>query len=271
MRPSPKNQTIKKSDKSFFEGENFSILELSEYVSRISKLLNEIENVKGEYKTLFENQELNYKNLKNDSKKQIDNELAKLKSKFQFLVQQVIKKAKHLKGDPGDKGDDYVLTKEDKLEIASMIEPSRIETVTKETVIKEVPVIKETKIEVENKLTKQQLIEFLKELPEKIFEIKHINTLEERLRSLGTNSGGFVGGGQGSWKQKHLIGNIDGVNRVFTFTGEEPAIYSERVFLNYLEQNPFTDYAISYQTMTVTYTTAPDATLSGLPHIIRYM
>lgn len=92
-------------------------------------------------------------------------------------------------------------------------------------------------------------------------------------RQSSTKKGGstILRGGQGSWKQKQLSGTIDGVNRAFTFSGDEPAEFSERVFLNYLEQNPFTDYAINYSTRTVTYTVAPDISLLGLPHIIRYM
>lgn len=83
--------------------------------------------------------------------------------------------------------------------------------------------------------------------------------------------GVVVKGGQGSWKQKQLSGTINGSNTIFTFSGEEPAEFSERIFLNYLEQNPFTDYSINYKTRTITYTTAPDASLSSLPHLIRYM
>lgn len=101
-------------------------------------------------------------------------------------------------------------------------------------------------------------------------EIDHIKGLENRLNYLTSKMMlGGGGGGQGSWKQKQLSGDINGVNTVFTFAGDPPTEYSERVFLNYIEQNPFTDYTISGTT--ITYTTAPDASLSGLPHIIRFM
>jgi hypothetical protein len=80
------------------------------------------------------------------------------------------------------------------------------------------------------------------------------------------------GGGQGSWKVKALSGTMNGVNTVFTYSGEMPAENSHIVELNYQPQNPLSDYALSASggTVTVTYTTAPAADLNGLSHIIRY-
>ena len=69
------------------------------------------------------------------------------------------------------------------------------------------------------------------------------------------------------WQQKNLTGTINSSNKVFTFEGSAFAKYSETVYLNYVSQNPFTDYNILGKT--VTYIVAPDASLSGLPHIIR--
>jgi len=112
----------------------------------------------------------------------------------------------------------------------------------------------------------------IKLLPEEGLEIRHIKNLRAELRNLASKTmlGGAKGGG-GSWHQKTLSGDIDGSNKVYTFTGVEPAEFGERVFLNYIEQNPVNgDYTINYKTNTVTYDAAPDASLSGKPHIIRY-
>lgn len=118
--------------------------------------------------------------------------------------------------------------------------------------------------------------EAFKDLPKGIFKIEHVANLEQQLRSISAKAAGVgsspMRGGQGSFKQASLSGTIDGLNTVFTFAGEPASQYSERVFLNYVEQNPIVpDYTINYKTNTVTYTVAPDASLSGLPHIIRYM
>jgi len=96
------------------------------------------------------------------------------------------------------------------------------------------------------------------------------NNLRNTIRVSGRKLGGTGGGGGGAWYQQNLTGTINGSNTIFTFTGNKPAQYSERIFLNYTEQNPLVDYTINYSTKTITYTVAPDASLSGLPHIIRY-
>ena len=122
-------------------------------------------------------------------------------------------------------------------------------------------------------LTIKEFKALFKALPEGFLQIENIKDLERQLRDLSSKAGaaikfGGAGGGQGSWKQKVLLGDINGANTVFTYAGEGAAEFSERVFLNYIEQNPFTDYTISGNT--VTYTVAPDASLSSFPHIIRY-
>lgn len=98
-----------------------------------------------------------------------------------------------------------------------------------------------------------------------------IKGLEEELKKIETGgSGRNVGSFFAKrifWQQKNLTGTIDGVNTVFTFEGKEPAQYSDRIFLNYIEQNPLTDYTIAGKT--ITYTVAPDISLSGSSHIIR--
>lgn len=100
---------------------------------------------------------------------------------------------------------------------------------------------------------------------------KAIKGLEDELKRIETGgSGRSVGSFFAKrifWQQKNLTGTIDGVNTVFTFEGKEPAQYSEKIFLNYTEQNPLTDYTIAGRT--ITYTVAPDGSLSGSSHIIR--
>jgi len=118
--------------------------------------------------------------------------------------------------------------------------------------------------------TFEMFIDFVSKLPEgKKFKISDIENLDRILREIGSKSAAPSGGGQGSWKQKALTGDIDSVNKIFTFVGDPPAEFSERVFLNYIEQNPFTDYTIVGST--ITYTDAPHSSLSAFPHIIRYM
>ena len=80
-------------------------------------------------------------------------------------------------------------------------------------------------------------------------------------------------GGEGSWKVKNLSGAIDGSNTEFTVAGDKPATNSHHVVLNYQEINPLTDYTVTYANglITITYTTAPDISLAGKSHYIRYM
>ena len=115
------------------------------------------------------------------------------------------------------------------------------------------------------------ITKLLKKLLKKELEIGKIKGLETRLRSI-SSSAMLGGGGQGSDKVKVLTGTIDGANTDFTYSGVLPAENSHRVILNYQEQDPLTDYTVSASggTVTVTYVTAPDASLSGLRHIIRY-
>jgi len=98
-----------------------------------------------------------------------------------------------------------------------------------------------------------------------------IRGLEEELKKLEASNGrsGILGVARRVFfQQKNISGTINSSNVTFTFEGKNPQQFSERVFLNYIEQNPLTDYTIAGNT--ITYTTAPDTSLSGLPHIIRY-
>lgn len=122
------------------------------------------------------------------------------------------------------------------------------------------------------KIDEEKIInQIVKLILNKKLKMENIFGLTETIRHLSSQTmlGGIVKGGQGSFKQKQLTGAINGINTVFTFAGDPPAEFSERIFLNYIEQNPFTDYTVSGNT--ITYTVAPDSSLSELPHIIRFM
>ena len=181
--------------------------------------------------------------------------LSSFASKFENKVQEADDKIKTIhKGEPGDKG--------------APGESPDIDRIV-ELVLAFIPLPKDGKDAFLDEKAMMNLI--IEKVLEKGLEIKDVKNLEERLRNLGSKValGGHGGGGQGSWKQKTLSGTINGSNTIFTFAGDPFAEFSEHVYLNYISQNPFTDYTISGNT--ITYTTAPDASLSGFPHIIRGM
>lgn len=172
---------------------------------------------------------------------------------------------KPIPGKPGKDGEDYVLTEKNKEEIAKKIKVPIVEKIVEKTeVIKEKPVVTEITKLIEKDITPEQLAEKLLTLKKQWIPIDMIdgdfNTKVARPVVV-------PGARPAYWQQKNLIGTIDGVNRTFTFEGEIPVEFSERVFLNYVEQNPLTDYVLTAKT--VTYTVAPHESLSGLPHIIR--
>ena len=114
----------------------------------------------------------------------------------------------------------------------------------------------------------EEVIEELKR--KKAIRAEHISGLTEHI---GEIRNAVMRGGQGSWKIKNLSGSINSSNKIFTCSGDKPADNSHHVYLNYLEQNPLADYTLTYAngTITVTYATAPDTSLSGQPHYIRFM
>lgn len=113
-------------------------------------------------------------------------------------------------------------------------------------------------------------------IKERPLKVEHIDGLKEELsatRSAALLQSG-VRGGQGQWTVKNLTGAINGSNKVFTCPSGNPAASgSHHVMLNYQEQNPLADYTISFSsgTITITYTTAPDSSLNGFPHYIRFL
>ena len=249
------------------------IFDIAGEINKVAEIANELEKLKREYRLKIADLE----QLKNKTETEIEKDLKELNANFVkdafkiiqnsslFVIQKFEEKLQEAKnelnrariiqkGDTGDNGKDGISP-----DINSIVK----------NVINLIPLPKDGKDAVIDEI---KIIEaIIKKLLEKGLEIKNIKNLEETLRHLSSKTmlGGKMGGGGGSWKQKQLSGTINGSNTVFTFAGDPPAEFSERVFLNYIEQNPFTDYTISGTT--VTYTTAPDASLSGFPHIIRFM
>lgn len=98
-------------------------------------------------------------------------------------------------GDKGDKGDDYILTRSDKEEIASFIEVPVVEKVIEKT-----EVIKPIVTEIAKHETAEQIIDKINSLEERV-EIKAIkgltNWLNNLKKSIREKSGGGGGGGMG--------------------------------------------------------------------------
>lgn len=244
------------------------VLELEKIKIKFERKITELEDVINQTKTEVANK---FGSVKSEFLSQANGFLIELRNDIFSLLSKEAQKIESYKENAektfahiqtitkGDKGDPGTPGKNGISPVADLIVKN---------VLKLIPLPKNGKDAIVNE---KELIEIIiKKLLEKKLEIKDIKNLEETLRHLSYKtmlSGN--GGGQGSWKRKILSGTVDGSNKIFTFAGDPPAEFSERVFLNYTEQNPFTDYTITGTT--ITYTTAPDASLSGLPHIIRYM
>jgi len=244
--------------------------ELVKKVEELNNSLRDASALKDKIETEFDSNVSNFQ----DEYKQICSDIDALIADVKDTISNV------QKGDAGVDGSDYVLTEQDKKDIAKTIKVPIVEKVIEKIeVIKEQPIVTEiTKVTNEVKevaiTDKPDVIVDKINDSKKLIDKSKIKGLEQELRSIASKASGVgtgVRGGQGSWSQINLIGTIDGNNTVFTFSGLPSAQYSERIYLNYIAQNPMTDYTINYKTNTVTYTVAPDISLSGLPHIIRYM
>lgn len=282
MRPLPKYQ--KPKPRPIMENENPSIFSAVEDIAEIQSILKRLSQFQKDYEKLYDDQNESYANLRDSTRKSIDDQMRKLQTEFKNSVKEVLLRIGKITSeirngedrDDGKPNDPYSLTEKDKDEIAKKINPKVIKReVVREIRIVEKPIVKQITKNIIKEvaiLNKELFLQLIKDLPDEVLEIKHIKILEQRLRQVESKSTlGSTGGGQGSWKQTALIGAIDGINRTYTFVGIEPAEFSERVFLNYIEQNPFTDYVITYASNQIVYTTAPDSSLSTSPHIIRYM
>ncbi len=254
------------------EKETSSVIDLVKEVGSVSEFASELNKLKMEFKkkidalsqTTDETQEDIQKEFKVLSGIFIRDAEGMLKNKMAEMNQE-IERAKLIQ--KGDKGDSV---KGDKGDLPSSNE---ITALIKNHIPK--PVKGDKGDSVKGDKGKDAILDeedLMNKLIKKIFKkelaIEKIKGLETRLRSIASQTM-LGGGGQGSWRQKNLSGTIDGSNTVFTFEGDPFAEFSATIYLNYTAQNPFTDYTISGNT--ITYTTAPHASLSAFPHIIRGM
>ena len=125
----------------------------------------------------------------------------------------------------GEKGDNYILTKKDRAEIASKIKIPVVEKVVERTeIVKEQPIVKEVAVAD----TGEQIVKKINDLeitPEKQIEIEHIKDLEGRLKKLekrpiGSMSGGVLG--RDLVKDVDISAQLDGVTTTFNI----PAIWN---------------------------------------------
>lgn len=269
----PKIKPVEKQLNSYVFDSASEMNKVAEIVSDLERLKNKFKNSIDYFTKLAEEirKETNNK-LDKISDNFIKNALFSIKNDTQEIIQNYQNKILEIdieieriktiqKGDKGDNGKNGI----------DGVSPD-INLIIK-NVLKLVPFPKDGKDGKDAFVDEKSLIEtIIKKLLEKGLEIKNIKNLEETLRHLSSKTmlGGAIKGGGGSWHQKSLSGTINGINTVFTFSGVKPSEFSEQVYLNYISQNPFTDYAINYETQTITYTVAPDNSLDGLPHIIRY-
>ena len=202
-------------------------------------------------------------------------------------IEDKINNIKPEKGDKGDKGDDgldgkdgenYILTEQDKKEIASTIEVPVVEKIIERTeVIKEQPIVTQEVKEVAVKDTGEEIVKKINELPIKEkFQIgwEHIKGLKKLIEQYKTKDMVFVGSGNGGRvvKSYDISSSLDGSTKTFSL----PAFY--RILSVELSSfphtlRPTTDYTTDANAMTITFTSQIDETLSlatGQTCIILY-
>lgn len=92
-----------------------------------------------------------------------------------------------IKGEPGEKGDSYILTQNDKKEIASSIKVPIVEKVIEKTIVEQ-PVVTEVTNNVENPVTGEDIVYRVNDLPTDDEELKidfiHIKNTENFVKSI---------------------------------------------------------------------------------------
>ena len=132
--------------------------------------------------------------------------IEQLKNEYENKISEYIRNRKiEIKGNDGK---DYILTESDKKEIAKSI---KIPVLEKEIVIKEQPIIKETKIE--NKVTGSEIVQKINNGSDKILRSK-IEGLDEEINKLRTESRQVArtsskGGGGGMGNTQHESKSVD--------------------------------------------------------------
>jgi hypothetical protein len=147
---------------------------------------------------------------------EIDNKLKTLLVEIDNYTEQLKRQAdetlkKHIESRKieikGKDGKDYILTNQDKEQIASSIKvPVVKQIIEKREIIKEQPIIKETIKNIENKDTAQQIIDKVNSIKENIF-ISSINGLQNELnflkKAIREKRGGGSSGGGGMGNTQH--------------------------------------------------------------------
>lgn len=133
-------------------------------------------------------------------------------------------------GEDGDDGLDYVLTENDKTEIASKIKVPIVEKVVvekTETIVKEKPIVTEIKTEtkIENPVTGKDIVDKVNDLeiePELQIDFTHIKGWEDKVKSLIPKTQGspvYIGGGNSGGgrivKSYDISSQLDGVTKTF--------------------------------------------------------
>jgi hypothetical protein len=75
---------------------------------------------------------------------------------------------------------------------------------------------------------------------------------------------------QKPWRLVNLIGNIDGVNTVYTLEGDIAPFDANSLNVSLAQQGQIQNIHYTFSGVTVTYTTPPPASLDGEPHVAQY-
>ncbi len=165
-------------------------------------------------------------------------------------------------GDKGDAGDSYILTEEDKEEIAAKIDVPVVEKV-----IEKIQVVKEKKVVIDEK--PEKIRDKLESLKEKL-SIQAIEGLAEILKEINERNGGtnkplgLLKGSIHTSKSKDIrfkddetpTGTIDGVNTDFV-TSKTPLDGSLKVYRGGARQRVTEDYTYTVSSKTISFTIPP--------------
>ena len=159
----------------------------------------------------------------------------------------------------GDKGDAYILTEEDKKQIAQTINVPVVERVIERIeTIKETPIINETVREVALHETPEKIRDKLETLKgDERLDKSAIKGLEELLSEMkfGSNAPQVFSGARTRFIDDETpTGTIDGANTIFVIS-KSPVAGSVKVFRGGARQRITEDYTLSNRT--ITFTIAP--------------
>jgi len=182
---------------------------------------------------------------------------------------------------PGQDGEDYVLTEQDKRDIAKNIKVPIVEKVIERTeVIKEQPIITEVIKTVENPVTGEEVVKKINDLPleeEYKIDVEHINGLDEKFDKIKSEIGRSSSGGitdlriQQAFKYilktQQPTGLINGSNTTYTVSQPIFAILSMTINGETIAQLP--NYTIKGNQ--IIFSTALPAAYSGKDWEVKYI